>query len=297
MTARTVAALRRITKMRGAPGLPKRRGVTIEDILVPGLAGQPDVVVRLYKPASSMGPVPAMLWLHGGGFVMGTAQMDQSSNLAIVRELGIAVASVEYRLAPEHPYPAAMNDCYGALRWLHDNAATLGVRSDRIAIGGASAGAGLAAGLAQMAHDLGEVEVVSQMLVYPMLDDRTVARADLDSPDLRLWSTASNEFGWKSYLGATTKGSEVSSYAVAARREDLSGLPPAWVGVGTIDLFHDENVDYASRLRAAGVECELRVVEGAYHGFDVVSRRTPVARAFRRSYLDALRRALLAGQT
>lgn len=297
ISARKLAVLRRVTQLRGTPRPPKRKGVTIEDIEVPNLDGGPDTRVRLYRPADSDGPVPAMLWLHGGGLIMGTAQMDQRSNIAIVRDLGIAVASVDYRLAPENPFPAAMNDCYSALRWLHDEATALGIRSDRIAVGGSSAGGGLAAGLVQLVHDRDEAWVVFQLLIYPMLDDRTVTRTDLETSDVRVWSAASNEFGWSSYLGAKPGSNEVEPSAVPARREELSGLPPAWVGVGTIDLFHDEDVDYVSRLAAAGVECEVHVVDGAFHGFDVVSPLAGVAREFRRSYLEALRRALVADPT
>jgi acetyl esterase/lipase len=248
--------------------------------------------VRLYRPAGSTEPVPALLWIHGGGFLIGTARQDERSNIDMVRELGIAVASVDYRLAPEHPFPAPAEDCYAALRWLHAAAPAFGIRSDRIAVGGASAGGGLAAGVALMAHDRGEVPLAFQLLVYPMLDDRTVQRARGDESDFRLWNSTCNEFGWRSYLGAMPGGPEVSPYAAPARRVDLGGLAPAWLGVGTLDLFHDEDVDYATRLREAGVACDLVEVDGAFHGFDGLAPRAPVVTAFRRSWLDALGGAL-----
>lgn len=285
-----LALLRRFMRLRGVPRIPKRAGVTIRDVSVPGWGDDPSVRIRLYRPASATGAVPVLVWIHGGGYVMGTAQLDQRSNIDLVRTLGIAVASVEYRLAPEHPFPAALDDCYAALWWVHHEAKTWGLRADRIAVGGASAGGGLAAALAQLALDRGEVSVRFQLLIYPMLDDRTVLRTELESLPVRIWTAQSNALGWKSYLGGVSGAPPV--YAVPARREEVAGLPSAWVGVGTLDLFHDEAVAYAERLMAAGVECELEVVPGAYHGFDVVSPRAKVTRSFRASYVAALRRAL-----
>ena len=145
--------------------------------------------------------MPALLWLHGGGYVLGDAYQDQKANLALVRELGIAIASVDYRLAPEDPFPAPAEDAYAALCWLHESADDLGVRPDRLAVGGASAGGGLAAGVVQMAVDRGEVPLAFQLLIYPMIDDRTVVRPDLDDSTCRMWTAPSNRFGWASYLG------------------------------------------------------------------------------------------------
>jgi acetyl esterase/lipase len=234
-----------------------------------------------------------MLWMHGGGFVMGEAEIDQDNNIALVREAGITVASVNYRLAPAHPFPAPIEDCYAALRWLHAEAQALGVLADRIAIGGSSAGAGLAAGLALMAHDRGELPVAFQLLIYPMLDDRTALRTDVDVPGARLWNNKCNRFGWSSYLQKPPGSADVHPYAAPARRQNLSGLPSAWIGVGTFDLFHEEDLQYAKRLTECGVACELRVVEGAYHGFDLFSPKAGVVRQFRQSYVSAMRRALL----
>lgn len=274
--------------------MPLVADIKIEDVTIPGKSGAPAVRVRLYRPSTAVDPVPALLWIHGGGFVMGDPENDQENSLALVRELGIAVAAVKYRLAPRHPFPAPMDDCYAALRWLFAESKSLGIRQDRIALGGASAGAGLAAGLALLAHDRAEVPVVFQLLIYPMLDDRTATRIDLDRSPLRLWDNECNRFGWTSYLDQAPGSVNVSPYAVPARRLDLSNLPPAWLGVGTCDLFHDEDLAYAGRLRQAGVPCEVRVVDGAYHAFDRVSRDAAVVRAFRDDYVTALRRALFA---
>ena len=180
---------------------------------------------------------------------MGDSEIDQDNNIALVREAGVAVAAVNYRLAPAHPFPAPIDDCYAALRWLHAEAKGLDVLPERIAIGGSSAGGGLAAALALMAHDRKEVSVAFQLLIYPMLDDRTALRTDMDMSRVRLWNNKCNQFGWASYLQREPGGVDVHPYAAPARRESLSGLPSSWIGVGTFDLFHDEDVSYAKRLR------------------------------------------------
>ncbi|AMO63676.1 esterase/lipase [Mycolicibacterium phlei] len=238
------------------------------------------VGVRLHRPPTAAGPGPALLWIHGGGYVIGHPAQDDEFCRRYARRLGATVAAVNYRLAPENPYPASLEDCYTALKWL---AALPGVDRSRVAIGGGSAGGGLAAALALLARDRGEIPLAAQLLVYPMLDDRTVA----DKPGVRLWNGSSNRFGWRAYLGNADP-----DIAVPARRTDLSGLPPAWIGVGTLDLFHDEDLAYAERLRAAGVPCEVEVVEGAFHGFDAVAQKAPVSQRFFDSQCAWLQRAL-----
>lgn len=242
------------------------------------------VNVRLFRPAGATEPGPALLWIHGGGYIIGTAAQDDVLCRRFARELAATVASVDYRLAPEHPYPAPLEDCYSALTWL---AGLPSVDPARVAIGGASAGGGLAAALALYARDRGEPALAAQLLVYPMLDDRTVDRDGLDHPGHRLWNQASNRFGWAAYLGDADR-----HVAVPARRQDLEGLPPAWLGVGTLDLFHDEDLAYSERLRAAGVPCEVEVVDGAFHGFDGIVPKAEVSRDFFNSQCAMLRRAL-----
>lgn len=237
--------------------------------------------VRLFRPVGVAEPTAALLWIHGGGYVIGTAQQDDRLCRRFSTELGITVASVDYRLAPEHPYPAPLEDCYTALAWL---AGLPGVDAERVAIGGASAGGGLAAALALLARDRGEIALAFQLLTYPMIDDRSSATGP--NRNYRLWSPRSNEFGWTAYLGGADP-----QIAVPARREDLSGLAPAWIGVGTHDLFHDEDLAYAERLRGAGVPCQVEVVAGAFHGFDLVAPKAQVAQAFFRSQCDSLRGA------
>ncbi len=265
--------------------------VTVENVQVPGPEGASPVRVRIYRPQKAQGPIPALLWIHGGGYVIGRPEMDDINCIDFARELGILVVSVDYRLAPEFPFPAPLEDCYAAMGWLFKNADTLGVLPERIGIAGASAGGGLAAALAQLAHDRQEFRPAMQLLVYPMLDDRTTTRTDLDDSNFRGWNQGSNVFGWTSYLGRKPGGVEMPAHSVPARRPDLSGLPPTWIGVGTCDLFHDEDVEYAERLKAAGVACDLVVVPGAFHGFDGV-RSAAVSRDFRHAYKAALRRGL-----
>lgn len=241
------------------------------------------VRLRLYRPAGVSGPTPALLWIHGGGYLIGGPAQDDDLCRRYADELGVVVASVDYRLAPEHPYPAALEDCYAVLSWL---AGLPAVDRGRVAISGGSAGGGLAAALALMVRDRGEIPLVAQVLVYPMIDDRTVDRDDLDHPGLRLWNQWSNRFGWDAYLADADR-----DVAVPARRTDLEGLPPAWLGVGTFDLFHDEDLAYAERLRAAGVPCDVEVIEGAFHGFDAIVPKADVSMKFFKSQCDFLRKA------
>jgi acetyl esterase/lipase len=251
-------------------------GVDVVDL--PSGAG-----ARLYRPTAAAAPTAALLWIHGGGYLLGSPEQDDALCRRYVQRLGIVVAAARYRLAPEHPYPIPLEDCYTVLTWL---AGLPGVDADRIAIGGASAGGGLTAALSFLARDRGEVSPVLQVLSYPMLDDRTVG-PDLDKPGFRLWNTRSNRFGWTSYLGGADP-----AVAVPARRTDLAGLAPAWLGVGTLDLFCAEDLAYAARLNAAGVECEVHEVPGAFHGFDGLAPKAAVSQAYFDSTCASLRRAL-----
>jgi acetyl esterase/lipase len=247
------------------------------------------VAVRVHRPSPTERSLPAMLWMHGGGMVMGTAAQDDAICRRFAEDLGIIVAAVDYRLAPDHQFPVPLHDCHDALVWL---AQQPDVDSTRIAVGGASAGGGLAAALALLAHERGEVRLAFQLLAYPMLDDRTANRLDVDERNLRLWNVKANRFGWQSYLGQPPGGAGVSGLAAPARFDDLSQLPPAWIGVGTLDLFQDEDVAYAGRLKAAGVPCELDLVDGAFHGFDLVRPKAEVSKAFRSAQVAALAAAL-----
>jgi acetyl esterase/lipase len=277
--------------LRPRPTAPEP-GVTVREVFVPGPEGAAPVSLRVFQPTGLSAKAPALLWIHGGGLIFGSPEQDDRSNAAFARELGITVAAVRYRLAATRPAPAAVEDAYAALQGLVAYADELQIDAGRIAIGGASAGGGLTAALALLAHDRAEIRPVFQLLVYPMLDDRTTTRTDIDTRNHRLWSQKSNRFAWSTYLGDAVAGPDVSPYAAAARREDLTGLPPAWIGVGTLDLFHDEDVEYARRLTDSGVPCELHIIPGAFHGFDAVFPKAEVTRQFWRLQARALSGAL-----
>lgn len=261
-------------------------GVRVEARTV--VAGEHEAQVLVYEPSARSEPRGALLWIHGGGLVIGHPEKENDECSRMASELGVVVVSVRYRLAPEHPFPAALGDCHTALQWLHEEAAALEVDPARIAVGGASAGGGLAAALCQLAHDETTVPIAFQLLRYPMLDDRTVDGRQHPGRDRLAWTPASNRFGWTSYLGQQAARATAPPYSVPARRADLSGLPPAWIGVGDLDLFHDEAVEYAERLEAAGVCCELVVVPGMYHGADVVRTTAPTVLSFRNQLTRAL---------
>jgi acetyl esterase/lipase len=253
-----------------------------------------DISVRVHRPGgdgdpADHGPLPALLWIHGGGMVIGTPVQDDDLCRSFARSAGCLVGAVGYRLAPEHPFPTPLEDCYDALVWLMGRS---DVDTSRVAIGGASAGGGLAAGLALLARERGLATPALQLLVYPMLDDRTVVRTDIDERNMRLWNNKSNAFGWGAYTGQPPGSPDVSPLAAPARSDDLSGLPPAWIGVGTNDLFYNEDVAYAGRLEAAGVPCDLEVVDGAFHGFDGVCAKAEVSRRFHQAQVHALSEAL-----
>jgi acetyl esterase/lipase len=272
--------------------MPQIEGVSSRDEFAPGAQGAPAVRVRVYRPDDQRGKLPALLWIHGGGYVMGDIDQDDRLMKQMVRRVGCVVVSVDYRLAPENPFPAPVEDCYAGLKWLFAHAGELQVEPSRIAIGGASGGGGLTAGLALLTRDRGEVPVAFQLLIYPMIDDRNVTAASYAITDPRMWNRESNRLAWKAYLGRDGGGTGVSPYAAASRAPDLTGLPPAYIPVGALDLFVDENIEYAQRLIQAGVPTELHVYPGAFHGFDVFAPSARVSKQFKAERDDALRRAL-----
>jgi triacylglycerol lipase len=235
----------------------------------------PPVPVRVHRPATAEGNLPAMLTIHGGGYVMGTYDIDDPMLDRVCSTIDIVGVSVEYRLAPETQYPGPLEDCYAALRWTFEHAEELGIDRDRIGIYGLSAGGGLAAALALLARDRGKVPVAFQLLDCPMLDDRQ-STPSIRADGLYVWGAGSNEFGWRSYLGELYGSDDVSGYAAAARATDLAGLPPACVVVGAIDGFRDEDIDYSLRLNQAGVPCELHVIAGLPHAYLLAPDATAV---------------------
>jgi acetyl esterase/lipase len=272
--------------------LPPVEGVTSQDQFVPGPQGGDQVRVRVYRSNDQRNKLPALFWIHGGGYVVGDIDQDDRLMKQFVKRIDCVAVSVDYRLAPEYPFPAPVEDCYAGLKWLFAHADELGVEPSRIAIGGASAGGGLTAGLALLARDRREVQVAFQLLIYPMIDDRNATPASYAITDPRVWNRESNRLGWKAYLGRDGGGSDVSPYAAAARATDLTNLPRAYISVGTLDLFIDENIEYAQRLIQAGVATELHVYPGAFHGFDLFAPSAKVSKQFKADRDNALRRAL-----
>jgi acetyl esterase/lipase len=281
---------------------PFDAAVSVEEKRIPASGNAPDVLVYVInaKPGSAR---PGILHVHGGGFVLGSARDSVPDLQQLAIQLDCTVVTVDYRLAPDAQYTDILEDVYAGLRWTHRHAAQLGVDPARIAVMGESAGGGLAALLAIMARDRAEIPVIFQCLLYPMLDDRTGSTRQPSNSNMGriIWTQASNRFGWASFLGQPPGTDAVPAAAVPARVVNLAGLPPAFIGVGAIDLFVDEDVDYARRLVDAGVQTELIVVPGAFHGFDGVGAKgsffsipggpPPIAVNFTAAKIDALKRA------
>jgi acetyl esterase len=272
--------------------LPTDERVTVSNRPVPASEDQPEIPVRTYAPADNGArPRPGVVFFHGGAFVMGDMYTEEQRCLRYAADADCVVVSVEYRLAPEHPYPAAIDDCYRALEWTASNAGELGIDPARLAVAGSSAGGALAAAAALRARDTGGPALVFQLLNYPVLDDR------MQTPSMRvfdstpLWTNRSTADMWTHYLGADHDG-EVSPYAAPARAPDLRGLPPAYVLTAELDPLRDEGIDYARRLMEAGVPTELHCVSGACHGFDIVAGTGALGRRALDEQIQALVRGL-----
>ena len=261
-----------------------RPDISVERKTIQQGLGGPDIEIAIIRPKSKKSDRPGVLHIHGGGYIIGSTELAYPSNVRTAAEVDCVIVSVEYRLSPEVIAPAAVEDCYAGLKWLYDNAKELGVDRKRIAVSGESAGGGLAASLAQYALDKGEIEICFQLLIYPMLDDRTAVREDINPyVGEYLWNHKSNAFGWTCLLGQEPGLDAVPPYSVPARRENLAGLPPAYIYVGSLDLFLQEDVEYAMRLLAAGVSTELHVFPGAFHGFEGIPDSSVAQRAERES--------------
>jgi acetyl esterase/lipase len=253
--------------------------------------GEPPVRIRAHRPRGAPGLLPCHYSIHGGGYVLGTYDIDDIAFDRWCPAFNCVGVSVDYRLAPETPYPGPLEDCYAGLRWTFDHHEELGIDPDRIGIGGTSAGGGLAAALALLVRERGEIPLRYQLLDCPMVDDRQVSpSSQLDG--LLVWNRHSNEFGWRSYLGPLYGSDDVPPFAAAARAADLRGLPPAYVCVGTADGFRDEDIEYATRLNQAGVPTELHVHPGAPHGVAALFAGTAVARRYRSGIDEWLGRQL-----
>jgi acetyl esterase/lipase len=263
------------------------------DHVVPGVPGNPDVRLRQYRSQESRPTAPCLYWIHGGGHVLGGIDQDDELMQHFVGVLDCVAISVDWRRAPENPFPAALNDCYAGLQWVLEHAEQLGVQAGSLAVGGASSGGGSAAGLALLARDRGRLQIGFQLLIYPMLDDRGVTDSSRSVGHPNVWNTTSNRIAWAAYLGDF--GPDVSPYAAPSRASGLTGLPPAFIATGELDLFCDEDVDYAQRLMQAGVSTELHVYAGAIHGFDLFAPHTRLAQRLSRDRDEALERFFHSG--
>lgn len=266
-------------------------GVAVETRSVPGPSDAPDVGVIVFSPEAG-GTRPALIYMHGGGFVMGDADGDKELPALLAAETGAVVVSVDYRLAPEHPFPAAVEDCYAALQWLSNQATEFGVDPDRIGIGGVSAGGGLAAGTALLARDRGGPRLCFQFLEVPELDDRLETASMRRFTDTPLWNRPNAIESWRHYLGPQVAGEEVSVYAAPSRASDLSGLPPAYVSLCEFDPLRDEGIAYSQALVADGVPTELHLYPGAFHGSSGLVPTAELSQRMRTEMVEAIRRGL-----
>ncbi len=287
-----------VGKFRQTPGMPPLPAPAPQPVErhIPGPPGAPEVRLWVVDPAPSEKGKPFLLFIHGGGFMMpDPVLMPRLQEIAT--DCHCVVVSVDYRLAPETRYPGSLEDNYAALKWAHAHAAELGIDRSRIAVGGESAGGGHAASLAIHARDRNEVPIVFQLLIYPQLDDRT-GSSHPAPPAIGhfMWTASANRFAWSSLLGVPAGSSKVPAAAVPARVASVAGLPPAWIGVGSIDLFAEEDMEYARRLVHAGVATELLVVRGAFHGFDRLVPDAEVSKQFSASWKSALRKAFATGK-
>jgi acetyl esterase/lipase len=265
----------------------------VSERVVPGPAGAPDVSLLICRPADVETPVACLYFIHGGGMIMGDNRGGGFAGaLAHAEKLGAAVVSVEYRLAPETPHPGPVEDCYAGLVWAAEHAGELGIDPARVIVGGASAGGGLAAAVALLARDRGGPALLAQMLLCPMLDDRNETPSSYQMAGLGIWDRGANEVGWAALLGAARGGPDVSPYAAPARATDLSGLPPAFIDVGSAETFRDEDVAYATRIWQAGGQAELHVWPGGFHGFTGMVPDAALSKAATAAQQTWLRRIL-----
>lgn len=273
-----------VLSMGGAFEVTERR--------VPGPEGAPEVPVLVCRPTGCAGPLAALYYIHGGGMILGDDRTGLPEMLETARELEAAVISVKYRLAPETPHPGPVEDCYAGLAWTAAHASELGIDPGRIIVAGVSAGGGLAAAVALLARDRGGPAMAAQMLMSPMLDDRNDTPSARQMAGLGLWDRASNETGWTALLGAASGGPDVSPYAAPARASDLSGLPPAFIDVGSAETFRDESVAYASNIWLAGGTAELHVWPGGFHTFAGLAPQAALSRDAIAAQRNWLRRVL-----
>jgi acetyl esterase/lipase len=277
-----------VTQLLAALEVPPNPNVISADRSVPGPEGAPDITVRIYRPKDATGTLPGIYFIHGGGMILGNVEGEDAVASVICERVDAVVVSVEYRLAPEHPHPAPVEDCYAGLVWMARHASELGFDPARLAVYGGSAGGGLTIATSLLARDRGFPALRFQMPIYPMIDDRNETASSHEITDIGMWDRSANIEAWKWYLG----DGKPDEYAAPARAEDLSGLPPTFIDVGTVDLFRDEDIIFAMRLMHAGVPTELHVNPGAYHAAEVFAPESALSQRIWARRIEALRRAL-----
>ncbi len=275
--------------------LTRNGSVQLQNLSVPGPEGAPEVSLLVLKPVGLAAGAPILYYMHGGGMIIGDNRTVAGGVLDWAVDIGAIVVSVEYRLAPEHPDPAPIEDCYAGLLGTHRLATEIGGDANRIVLTGASAGGGLAAGVALLARDRGGPELLGQLLMCPMLDDRFLTPSSQELDGEGLWDTTSNMTGWNALLGERRGGSDVSIYTAPARATDLTGLPSSFIDVGSVETFRDEDIDYAARLLQAGVQTELHVWPGGFHGFDGIAPQAALSQTASATRSAWVRRLLAAG--
>ncbi|MGE7693089.1 alpha/beta hydrolase [Lysinibacillus sp. NPDC094177] len=266
--------------------------ISVENKMIQGPDDNDSLRLRIYKQKGKTGIFPALLWIHGGGYVIGSPEGDDLLCQRFVNEANCIVVSVDYRLAPEHPYPAPIEDCYAALKWVADHADDLGIDNTRIGVAGASAGGGLTAALALLARDRNYPNLSFQMPLYPMIDDRNNTPSALEITGHMVWNHDLNQKGWEMYLNGDNGGDDVSQYAAAARAEDLSGLPFTYTCVGQLDPFRDETLQYVTRLCQAGVDVEFHLYPGCYHAFESFVPTATISQRAATEYVEAAKYVL-----
>ena len=262
------------------------RGLVCRELHIPGRNGGAPIRVRVYRPTAAVGPLPVMLYLHGGGYVHGVPEQFGSIIKGFIEAVPCIIVAPDYRKAVESPYPAAFNDCYDTLLWIRDNAVSIGGRGDRFIVSGHSAGGGLAAAVSLKATDTGDAKLAFQMPIYPMIDDRQNSASAVGN-DAPVWDAKANRVAWSRYLGGLTK---VTPYAAPARCTDYTKLPPTITYVGSIEPFRDETKTYVENLRRANVPVEFEIFDGAFHAFDMMVPNAPISKRANRFLLENFRK-------
>ena len=275
-------------QQKWAKDQPPNENVVTEDREIPGLEDAPPVGVRIYHPKTASCILPGIFFIHGGGMIMGSVEGENLKATELCESIQAVVVSVEYRLAPEYPHPAPVQDCYAALKWMAQNAEELAFDVDRLAVVGGSAGGGLTIATTMMARDMGFPRICFQMPLYPMIDDRNETPSSYEIMDVGIWDREGNIEAWEWYLG----GNPADDYAAPARAENLAGLPPTFIDVGELDLFRDEDIQFAARLIQAGVPTELHVYPGAYHASEVFAPEAALSKSILARRTEALLRVL-----